>query len=128
MKVVLCVLVLLACSISLLTGFQKTPFRLNAGPKAPLIPPKSLPSPYQPPVPIPNFPSTRERPLSINADTMNFVGKSVRYRGHVRMTTDSVVVTADELDYDTLTKSAKATGNVAIQVRPPGPLVVPLSQ
>jgi lipopolysaccharide assembly outer membrane protein LptD (OstA) len=59
---------------------------------------------------------------------MDIVGKTIQYRGHVRMTTDSVVVTADELEYDALTKSAKATGNVAIQMRPPGPLVVPLSQ
>jgi lipopolysaccharide assembly outer membrane protein LptD (OstA) len=128
MRVLLCVLVLLACSISLLTGFQKTPDRLDALRKPPFIPPKSLPSPYQPPVPIPNFPSARERPLSISADTMDIVGKTIQYRGHVRMTTDSVVVTADELEYDALTKSAKATGNVAIQMRPPGPLVVPLSQ
>jgi len=87
-----------------------------------------LPGPYQPPTPIPNFPSSRERPLAIAADKMTVNGKTVQYQGHVRMTTESVIVTADELNYDTSTKSAKATGNVAIQVQPPGPLVVPLSQ
>jgi len=59
---------------------------------------------------------------------MNVNGNTVQYLGHVRMTTESVIVTADELNYNTSTKSAKATGNVSIQVQPPAPLVVPLSQ
>jgi lipopolysaccharide assembly outer membrane protein LptD (OstA) len=122
MKVILREAALLVISVAVLAGSQ------NSVQKAPAIPPKSLPSPNQPPTPIPNFPSTRERPLAIAADKMTVNGKTVQYRGHVRMTTDSIVVTADELDYDATTHSAKATGNVAIQVQPPGPLVVPLSQ
>jgi lipopolysaccharide assembly outer membrane protein LptD (OstA) len=64
----------------------------------------------------------------MTSDKMTVNGKTVQYQGHVRMTTASVIVTADELNYDALTKSAKATGNVAIHLQPPGPLVVPLSQ
>ena len=122
MKVVLREAVLLVSSIAVLAGFQ------NSVPKTPAIPPKTLPGPNQSPAPIPNFPSSRERPLAITADKMTVMGKTVQYQGHVRMTTESVVVTADELNFDSLTHSAKAMGNVAIQVRPPGPLVVPLSQ
>jgi lipopolysaccharide assembly outer membrane protein LptD (OstA) len=122
MKVILREVVLLGTSVAVMAGFQ------NSVQKTPAIPPKALPSPYQPPTPIPNFPSSRERPLAITADKRTVNGKTIQYQGHVRMTTESVIVTADELNYDSTTKSAKATGNVAIQVQPPGPLVVPLSQ
>jgi len=122
MKVILREVVLLASSMAVLAGFQ------NSVPKTPAIPPKTLPGPNQPPTPLPNFSSSRERPLAITADKRAVNGKTIQYQGHVRMTTDSVIVTADELNFDAATQSAKATGNVAIQVRPPGPLVVPLSQ
>jgi lipopolysaccharide assembly outer membrane protein LptD (OstA) len=122
MSVILREVVLLASSMAVLAGFQ------NSVQKTPTIPPKTLPGPNQSPTRIPNFTSSRERPLAITSDKMTINGKTVQYQGHVRMTTESVIVTADELNYDTSTKSAKATGNVAIQLQPPGPLVVPLSQ
>jgi len=127
MKFTILVVASITCSIALAFS-QAKPDPPKFAPKAPAIPPTSLPSPFSAPTPIPNYPSMRERPLAIAADNMTVSGKTVQYRGHVRMTTDSVVVTADELDYDMSTQSAKATGNVAIHVRPPGPLVVPLSQ
>ena len=122
MKAILRELLLLVISVAVLSGSQ------NSVSKTPVIPPKSLPSPNQEPTPIPNYPTSRERPVAIAADKMNINGKTVQYLGHVRMTTESVIVTADELNYDTSTKTAKATGNVAIKVQPPAPLVVPLSQ
>ena len=122
MRVILREVVLLASSMAVLAGLQ------NSVQKTPTIPPKTLPGPNQSPTPIPNFSSSRERPLAITSDKMTVNGKTVQYQGHVRMTTESVIVTADELNYDTSTKSAKATGNVAIHLQPPGPLVVPLSQ
>jgi lipopolysaccharide assembly outer membrane protein LptD (OstA) len=122
MRVILREGVLLAITIAVLAGSQ------NSVPKAPAIPPKTLPGPDQPPTPIPNFPSSRERPLAIAADKRTVNGKTIQYQGHVRMTTDSVIVTADELSFDSATQSAKATGNVAIQMRPLGSLIVPVSQ
>jgi lipopolysaccharide assembly outer membrane protein LptD (OstA) len=122
MKVIFREVVLLAGSVTVLAGFQ------NSVPKTPAIPPKTLPSPYQPPTPIPNYPSSRERPLAITADKRTVNGETIQYQGHARMTTDSVIVTADELSFDSKTQSAKATGNVVIQMRPLGSLVVPLSQ
>jgi len=122
MRVMLREFVLLACSIAVLAGSQ------NSAQKIPAVPPKTLPSPYQPPTTIPNVPSTRERPLAITADKTTFNGRTVQYQGHVRMSTESVIVTADELNFDTTTHSAKATGNVEIKMQPAAPLVVPLSQ
>lgn len=122
MKAILMELVLLVISVAVLSGSQ------NSVSKTPAIPPKSLPGPNQAPTPIPNYPTSRERPVAIVADKMNINGNTVQYLGHVRMTTESVIVTADELNYDTSTKTAKATGNVAIKVQPAAPLVVPLGQ
>jgi hypothetical protein len=127
MKFLILVVLAFTCSIGQALS-QQTPDRPNAAPPAPPIPPKSVPSPFRPPTPIPNYPSTRGRTLAIAADKFTIDGKTVQYRGHVRMTTESVIVTADELDYDVPTQSAKATGNVAIQVRSPKSLVVPLGQ
>jgi len=122
MKVMLREFVLLASSVAVLAGSQ------NSAQKLPAVPPKTLPGPYQPPTPIPNVPSTRVRPLAITADKTTLNGRTVQYQGHVRMTTDSVIITADELNFDTRTQSAKAMGDVAIKMQPPAPLVVPLSQ
>ena len=121
MKIILREVVLLASSIAVVAGLQNSP-------KTPAIPPQTFPSPYQPPTPIPNFPSSRERPLAITADKRTVNGKTIQYQGHVLMTTDSVIVTADELNFDAATQSAKATGNVAIRMRPASSLVIPLSQ
>jgi lipopolysaccharide assembly outer membrane protein LptD (OstA) len=122
MKVILREVVLLTCSIAVLAGLQ------SSVTKAPAIPPKTLPGPDQPPTPIPNFPSSRERPLAINADNRTVNGNTIQYQGHVRMTTDSVIVMADKLSFDAVTQSAKATGNVAIKMRPLGSLIVPITK
>jgi hypothetical protein len=61
------------------------------------------------------FPQAR-RDVEIHADSRTSQGAMTRYRGHVEMTTDSVVITADELDYNTLTQHADVRGNVTVDV------------
>ena len=115
MRVMLREVVFLGGSIVVVAGSE------NSAPKPLAISPKTLPSPHPPPPPRLNFPSTRERPLAIDADKMILTGKTVRYQGDVRWTTDCVITSAD-------TQSAKATGKVAIRMRLPRSFVVPLGQ
>src|SRR4026207_534640 len=48
-------------------------------------------------------PSPRDRNFNIVADTQTNQGASILYRGNVRMTTDSMQLVADELDFNTTT-------------------------
>lgn len=72
-------------------------------------------------------PFERERNVDIQANSFTLQGNVVLYRGNVRMRTESVEVRADEIDFNTVTRSASARGNVTIQVLSIGPRVTPLS-
>jgi hypothetical protein len=69
----------------------------------------------------------RERDVSIRADSTTARGPTVLYKGNVEMTTDSVIVRADELDFNSATQQGDARGNVRIQVRPIIARVLPLA-
>jgi Carboxypeptidase regulatory-like domain len=71
-------------------------------------------------------PFERDRDVDLQADNVQIQGNTVLYRGHVRMKTDSVEVQADEIDFNTVTRTANARGNVTIQVLRIVPRVVPL--
>jgi len=75
----------------------------------------------------PRSPFERERNVDIQADSFTMQGNVVLYRGDVRMKTESVEVHADELDFNTVSRTASARGNVTIQVLSIGPRVTPLS-
>jgi lipopolysaccharide assembly outer membrane protein LptD (OstA) len=70
----------------------------------------------------------RDRDVSIRADTTTARGSVVLYKGNVEMKTDSVIVRADELDFDSTTQQADARGNVRIQVLPINARVLPLAE
>jgi hypothetical protein len=70
----------------------------------------------------------RDRDVSIRADNTTARGTVVLYKGNVEMKTDSVIVRADELDFDSTTQQADARGNVRIQVLPINARVLPLAE
>jgi hypothetical protein len=78
------------------------------------------PFPYHPP-------DRRDRNVEIAADRTTREGLLIHYRGHVEMTTDEVIVHADELDWDTRTQQADVRGNVTVKVLPPTLKVTPLA-
>ena len=49
------------------------------------------------------------------------------YRGNVRITTDSMELKAEELDFNARTLEGEARGAMRVRVLPVGPRVVPLS-
>ena len=69
----------------------------------------------------------RDRDVAIRADNMTTQGSVAHYKGNVEMTTESVIVRADELDFNALTQQADARGNVRIQVLPITVRVRPLA-
>jgi hypothetical protein len=71
-------------------------------------------------------PFQRDRDIDIRASNTTLQGNLVLYRGNVQMRTDGVEVRADEIDFNTVTRTASARGNVTIQVLPIGPRVTPL--
>ena len=75
--------------------------------------------------PLPPF--WRQSPYTIAADSQTVQGDSVRYRGNVRITTDSMELTVNELDFNTRTLEGKARGEMSLRVLPIGPRPVPLS-
>jgi Carboxypeptidase regulatory-like domain len=77
---------------------------------------------------LPPSPFDRDRDVDLQADAVTTQGNTVLYRGNVRMKTESVEVHADAIDYNTVTRTANARGNVTIQVLPIRPRVTPLSQ
>jgi hypothetical protein len=72
-------------------------------------------------------PSPRDRNFSIVADTQTVQGNSIFYRGHVRLFSDAMELTADELDFDALSRAGDARGNVRVRVLPITVRTVPLS-
>jgi len=76
---------------------------------------------------VPPSPFERDRDVALQADAVTTQGNTVLYRGHARMTTESVEVQADAIDYNTVTHTANARGNVTIQVLPIVPRARPLS-
>ena len=72
-------------------------------------------------------PFERERNVDIRADSSTVQGNTVFCRGNVRMKTDSVEIRADEIDFNSVLRTASARGNVTIQVLTTGPRVTPLS-
>jgi len=65
--------------------------------------------------------------VNITADRQSRQGTLIQYRGNVRMRTPDTEVIADEIDFDTNTRTADARGNVRIRVVPPDYRVTPLS-
>ena len=72
-------------------------------------------------------PPPRDRNFSIVADTQTVRGNSIFYRGHVRLVSDAMELTADELDFDALSRTGDVRGNVRVRVLPLTVRVVPLS-
>jgi hypothetical protein len=63
------------------------------------------------------FPSPQvRRDVEIQADRRTSQGAMTRYQGHVEMTTDNFIITADELDFNALTQHAELRGNVTVDV------------
>jgi len=60
----------------------------------------------------------RDRDVSVRADAMTVQGLVTHYKGNVQMTTESVLVRADELDFNSVSQRADARGSVQIQVLP----------
>ena len=77
---------------------------------------------------LPPSPFDRDRNVDFQADAVTSQGNTVLYRGNVRMRTDSVEVQADAIDYNTVTRTANARGNVTIQVLPVVARMRPLAQ
>jgi hypothetical protein len=59
-----------------------------------------------------------DRDVMISADGQTVQGDFVLYRGNVRMTTSGMVLYADELDFNIVTRSASARGRVTMRVLP----------
>jgi hypothetical protein len=77
---------------------------------------------FQMPVPPP-----RDRNLSIVADSQTAQGNTIFYRGHVRLFSDAMELTADELDFDRLSRTFDVRGNVRVRLLPLTVRTVPLS-
>lgn len=65
--------------------------------------------------------------VNIVADRQSSQGGMTNYRGHVRMTTDSTIIQADELDFNSQTQQADVRGNVSVQLRQIGARAIPLA-
>ena len=72
-------------------------------------------------------PSPRDRNFNIVADTQTVRGNSIFYRGHVRLFSEAMELTADELDFDALSRTGDVRGNVRVRVLPLTVRIVPLS-
>lgn len=72
-------------------------------------------------------PFGRDREYDITADRQTRQGAIVQYRGNVRMQSSGMEVTADELDFDLMTRAGDARGNVKVRVLPPEFKMVPLT-
>jgi hypothetical protein len=81
-------------------------------------------------LPLSRGPSQFDRTAKadIVADSQSRQGVVTMYRGHVQMTTESVIIGADELDFNSQTQRADVRGNVSAQMRQIGPRVIPLAR
>ena len=75
----------------------------------------------------PQNPPYQNRNPNIRADQQTQQGTIVQYRGHVRMTTDTLEVNADELDFNVAAGSGDVRGNVTVRVLPPTARYIPLA-
>jgi hypothetical protein len=73
-------------------------------------------------------PFDRYASADIAADSQSRQGAVTAYRGHVRMTTDTTIILADELDFNMQTQRADVRGNVSVQLRQVGPRVIPVGK
>ena len=69
----------------------------------------------------------REPRITIRADRIEQQGAVVLYRGNVRMETEILTITADELDFNVDTREADLRGAVHAKVLPGMVRVVPLN-
>jgi lipopolysaccharide export system protein LptA len=81
--------------------------------------------------PPPTPPTSRNpfavnRPVRIQSDSMTREGTVTHYRGDVQMVTDTMLLRADELDFDSNGQKADVRGNVSFQLLPVSPKIVPL--
>ena len=72
-------------------------------------------------------PPLRDRNPSVVADTQTVQGNSIFFRGHVRLVSDTMELTADELDFDRLSRTFDVRGNVRVRLLPSTVRMVPLS-
>ena len=72
-------------------------------------------------------PPLRDRNRSVVADTQTVQGNSIFFRGHVRLVSDTMELTADELDFDRLSRTFDVRGNVRVRLLPSTVRMVPLS-
>jgi hypothetical protein len=86
---------------------------LRVGPQTTFLPPAT---PFQ-----------REQNVDITGDTVTMQGPLVLYRGNVRMRTEGVEIRADEIDFNTVTRTASVRGTVTVRVLTVGPRFTPLS-
>jgi hypothetical protein len=100
------------------SGVNLGPFRLPIGPISEgLRRSPSIPEPFG-----------RDREYDITADRQTRQGAVVQYRGNVRMRSYGMEVSADELDFDSVTRTGDARGTVKVRVLPPEFKVVPLTE
>jgi hypothetical protein len=69
----------------------------------------------------------RDRDVSITGDSVTAQGSLIQYRKNVQLNTESVHVRADEIDFDTVSRTASLRGNVSLLVLSVSPRTVPLS-
>ena len=67
-----------------------------------------------PPLPSPG----PDRDVMISADSKTVQGDFILYRGNVRMITNGMVLYADELDFNIVSRGASARGGVTLRVLP----------
>ena len=69
-----------------------------------------------------------DREVDITADRQTQRGAVVQYRGNVRMRTDGIEVSADELDFDSGTRTGDARGTVKVRMLAPAFKIIPLTK
>ncbi len=112
-----------------LTGFasESDVVSVESGKETQLPLRMSISSQYRmPPSPLP--PQNPQRRVDINSDRITVQGATTQYRGNVRMTTESIELRADELDFDGTTQTASVRGNVVVRVLPASVRVIPLAR
>jgi lipopolysaccharide assembly outer membrane protein LptD (OstA) len=106
--------------LSLLTIFAVVVFGQGARPPAPPAPPppsnRPIPKPY------------KERPFTVTAGSIEREGSVIRYRRDVQMDTESIMIRADELDFNEETREVQLRGNVRAKMKGFVAGVIPLTK
>jgi lipopolysaccharide assembly outer membrane protein LptD (OstA) len=110
--------ILAVCSIAV-AGRQGPPAERSPNQQA-------IPSQFVPPDPRRDNP--REPQIEIRADRVERQGSLIRYRGNVLMETESVAISADELDFNINSREGDLRGTVRVKVAPRRVEVVPLTK